>query len=144
MKRKRTRPSRLVFGRGEIYAAKLLFQWRKVDGRRRWPKRLCEERVILIRAKNAAEALKKAKRYGKEQRFAWRFPDGREQLFEFVGVIDLDSMFTDFQENPAEVWYELKEVLRPMERRRQLLKPARRMRAFGVPDRRPGELKLWW
>jgi hypothetical protein len=65
---------------------------------------------------------------------------GGKIMFEFVGVIDLDEMVTDFFEYPVEVWYELRERLRPMQRRRKLLVPEDRVRAVHIPSRRRGRV----
>ena len=127
--------STLVNGPGRLYAAKLLFQWRQVAGRRQYKRRVCEERVILMRARNPKEALTKAKRYGASECHTDHRKD-RRIFFEFIGVVDLDDMITDFNECPAEVWYELREMVRPMERKQRLLVQERHMRAFEIPSGR--------
>jgi uncharacterized protein DUF4288 len=136
--------TRLLRGAGRLYGAKLLFQWRVVENGKAKRRRLCEERVILIRAGSSLDALAQAKRYGKSESFKDPVPrrGGREVYFEFVGVIDLDDMLTDFTEHPTEVWYELHERLQPMERKRDLLVPEKRMRAVFTPSRRHGRVVL--
>ena len=49
--------TRLLRGAGTIYGAKLLFQWRVVEGGKTKQRRLCEERVVLIRAGTPGDAL---------------------------------------------------------------------------------------
>jgi hypothetical protein len=134
--------STLVNGPGELYAAKLLFQWRVIASRKQYKRRVCEERVILMRARNPREALKKAKRYGASECFNDHRKD-RKVFFEFIGVVDLDDMKTEFNESPAEVWYELREMLQPMERKQRLLVPERHMRAFEIPKRGRGSVRIY-
>ncbi len=133
----------LVDGSGDLYAAKLLFQWRVIAGRKHYRRRVCEERIILMRARTPAEALSKSKRYGASECFT-DHREGRKTFFEFIGVVNLDDMVmvTDLKEDPAEVWYELREMLRPMERKQRLLVPKRRMRAFEIPKPRRGRLLI--
>lgn len=132
--------TQLLRGRGGLYGAKLLFQWRVVENGKVKQRRLCEERVILVRARSPQDALARAKRYGASESFEDPRPRGRKVFFEFVGVIDLDSVLVDFTEHPTEVWYELRERFRPMERKRRLLVPETRMRAFYTPRRRRGRV----
>lgn len=134
--------TRLLRGAGELYGAKLLFQWRIVENGKVKRRRLCEERVILVRARSAQDALAQAKRYGMSESFEDRAPRprGRKVFFEFVGVIDLDDVFADFTVHPTEVWYELRERVRPMERKRKLLVPENRMRAVYMPRGRRGRV----
>ncbi len=141
MRSKPKKASVLVDGSGPLYAAKLLFQWRVIAGTKRYARRLCEERVILLRASSAESALTEAKRYGATACFT-DHREKRQVFFEFVGVVDLDDMLTDLNEHPAEVWYELRERLRPMERRRHLLVPEKRMRAFAIPRRGRGQIRI--
>lgn len=136
--------TRLFRGAGTIYGAKLLFQWRVVEGRKTKQRRLCEERVVLIRAGSPRNALAQAKRYGMAESFKDPVarPRGREVFFEFIGVIDLDTVFANFTEHPAEVWYELRERVRPMERRRKLLVSENRMRVTHMPAPRRGRVVI--
>ena len=138
----RKNQSMLINGPGELYAAKLLFQWRVIVGRRQHKRRVCEERVILMRARTPAEALRKSKRYGANGSFT-DHRKGRKVFFEFIGVVNLDSMLTDLNDHPAEVWYELREMLRPMERKQRLLVPEKHMRAFEIPKPSRGRVYVY-
>lgn len=135
---------RIDGGPGRLFGAKLLFQWRVVEDGKAKRRRLCEERVVLIRARSPKAALAEAKRYGVRESFKdpQRRPRGREVFFEFVGVVDLDDMLTDFTEHPTEVWYELRERIMPMERKKRLLVPESRMRAVYLPKPRRGRVVL--
>lgn len=135
---------RLLTGSGSVYGAKLLFQWRVVDGGKPKRRKLCEERVVLLRARSPRHALAQAKRYGKAQSYKdpQVRPGGREVFFEFVGVIDMDDLLIDFSDYPTEVWYELRERDLPMERKQKLLVPENRMRAVFIPQRRRGRVTV--
>ncbi|HET9553914.1 MAG TPA: DUF4288 domain-containing protein [Anaeromyxobacteraceae bacterium] len=138
----RKNSAKLLRGAGRLYGAKLLFQWRVVENGKAKGRRLCEERVILIRARTPKSALAAAKRYGVKSSYddLRPRPRGRKVFFEFIGVVDFDDMITDFTEHPMEVWYELRERYKPMERRNRLLVPEDRMRAVYTPKPRRGRI----
>lgn len=62
--------------------------------------------------------------------------------FEFVGVIEMVDVITDFNENPAEVWWEFRELVRPMERRRKLLVAEKDLRVFNVGTKGRGRMRI--
>jgi hypothetical protein len=134
----------LLRGAGNIFGAKLLFQWRVVENGKARQRRLCEERIVLMRARSSRDALAQAKRYGRAQahKDPTNRPRGREVYFEFVGIIDLDTVFANFTEHPTEVWYELRERVRPMERKRELLVPESRFHAARIPRPRRGRVVI--
>lgn len=142
----RNAKSKLFQGRGDLYGAKLLFQWRVVQNGKTKQRRLCEERVILFRARSPKEALVRARRYGAQGAYEdlQLGSKRRKVFFEFVGVIDLDQLegTTCLTEYPLEVWYELRERVQPMERKQALLVPENRMRAVHMPERRRGRVVL--
>ncbi|PYM68489.1 MAG: hypothetical protein DME11_00250, partial [Candidatus Rokuibacteriota bacterium] len=76
-------------GGGGRYAAKLLFQFRVVVNGDPGARRLCEERIVVLRAPNARAALAKANARGRAARYRYRNPSGNPVFFEFVGVTDL-------------------------------------------------------
>jgi hypothetical protein len=120
------------------YAAKLLFQFRV--GQRGWARRrLCEERTILFRAASTKLALVAAKRAGKAGQSTYINTDGRRVRFEFVGVLDLLHLGLECRQE--EVWYEIKEMMEPMERRKKLLPSDavlfHRGRTIGVARKHP-------
>ncbi len=100
------------------YSAKLLFQWRPIRNGISRKRRVCEVRIITYQSANAATALKKAKKIGKDEQYTEKKTDG-EIAFEFVGVMELKDISTAFPE--GEVWSELVEMLEPMERQEQLI-----------------------
>jgi|GEM_PF-983072 len=104
----------------ERYAAKLLFQWRPVRNGISRKRRVCEERIVTFTAQSPKEALVKAKNYGKEEEFQ-EDEDSNNCIvcFEFVGVLELKDISLSFSE--GEVWYEITEMVSPMERKSKLI-----------------------
>jgi len=103
------------------YSAKMLFQFRADLGEGRSNvMRLCEERIIVIPAKDASSALRKAKAYGKKAELKF---EGSEtsypNYFEFVGITDLLEL--GIETEPEEVWYDIVTMKQPYERRDKLI-----------------------
>jgi hypothetical protein len=110
------------------YTAKLLFQFRVAvagsDGKRR----LCEERFIMFQAPSARRALQHARRRGREGQHAYKNSANNTVLFEFVGVMELLELGSECGED--EVWYEIKRLLTPRERRKVFIPPERTLHAL--------------
>lgn len=117
MKSKRIDPKEKA--QGGRYSAKLLFQFRVVVDGSSGVRRTCEERIVTFSAKNGPAALREAKRRGRAAQHRYKNNDGNPVHFEFVGVLELLRL------DPAcemdEVWYDIKELVRPMERRTSIL-----------------------
>jgi hypothetical protein len=109
------RPSR------KRYSAALLFQYRVMVDGSAGKRRLCEKRIIHFRAQDGHSALMHAKRRGREAEHRYRNNEGNAVFFEFVGVRDLIGC--DPACEPDEVWYQIVEMMKPMERRKQLIPP---------------------
>lgn len=120
----------------ERYASKLLFQFRVVTGRTANKRRLCEERIIVLDAVSAREALTKAKRAGRAAEHRFSNESGGTVHFEFVGVLDLLQLGDECEQN--EVWYELRELLKPMERKKTLVPPESKLNAISWERRMAG------
>lgn len=101
------------------FAAKLLFQYRVVIDGEPNKRRICEERIINFNARGSRDALRHAKRVGKTAEHDNLNDEGNPVFFEFVGVLDLIELGVECEEN--EVWYDIKEMLTPMERKDKLL-----------------------
>lgn len=71
------------------YAAKLLFQYRVIVDGDSGKRRTCEERIILLEANSAPNALRLAKRNGRLSQHQYKNSDGNAVHFEFVGVMEL-------------------------------------------------------
>jgi hypothetical protein len=106
----------------------LLFQYREDLGNGKSDvMRCCEERLIVLQARNAESALRKAKAHGKKAEFKGKSSADNPLLFEFVGVKDLLELhFLD--EN--EVWYDIRTLKLPMERRSTLIPPEEELNAI--------------
>jgi hypothetical protein len=110
------------------YSAKLLFQFRvTVDGDF-GKRRLCEERIVLLKAMTASKALALAKRKGRRCQFSYTNDEGNPVDFQFVGVMELLCLDPVCEED--EVWYDITERLLPMERADRLIPPERALNAF--------------
>jgi hypothetical protein len=103
------------------YAAMLLFQFRVRSGQADDRRRKCEKRLIVIEAPDARTALRRAKQRGRQARHRYRNGQGGMVYFEFVGVLDLLHLGSECE--PDEVWYDICEMVKPMERRKDLVPP---------------------
>lgn len=110
------------------FAAKLLFQYRVVSGGESNVMRLCEERIILIRAPTARKALSLAKRRGKAAQHRYRNDAGGLVHFEFVGLMDLLHLGGECDDD--EVWYDITQRKLPMERAASILPPEDELNAI--------------
>jgi hypothetical protein len=112
------------------YSAKLLFQHRadygscKSDIMRR-----CEERLIVLSARNAQSALRKAKAHGGKAEFSGDEEMGNPGFrFEFIGVMDLLEIGLEC--DPDEVWYDISTRKLPMERKSKLIPREEKLNAI--------------
>jgi hypothetical protein len=101
------------------YSAALLFQYRVVADGVVNHRRTCEKRIIHFQATDSRTALRHAKKRGREAEHRWKNKEGSEVFFEFVGVRDLIGC--DPACEPDEVWYQIVEMMTPMERRKTLI-----------------------
>ena len=101
------------------YSAKLLFQFRVEIQGDSGKRRLCEERIIHFEARSPREALRSARRRGRNGEYAYANADGNAVSFEFVGVMGVLRLGAEAGD--GEVWYDIRERLLPMERREELL-----------------------
>jgi hypothetical protein len=118
----------------ERYAAKLLFQFRVVSAGVANKRRTCEEQILVIECECADDALKEAKRLGRKGQFRYKNSADGTVHYEFVGVVDLLHLGVECEAN--EVWYQIKELLNPMERRSTLVPPEANLNAIAW-ERRP-------
>src|ERR1700687_811119 len=98
------------------YSAFLLFQFRvEYSGEPPGKRRLCEKRLVLIEAPHAKAALRAAKSCGKQAQYSYENSDGGTVHFEFICVLDLLHLGIECEDN--EVWYNVFEMVEPMERK---------------------------
>ena len=114
------------------YAAKLLFQWRVMVDGSSGKRRLCEERIISFQSTHGRTALREARRRGRAAQHSFTNSDGNWVHFEFVGTIELLCLGPECEAD--EVWYEITERIRPMERRAKLIPPESRLHAIRNRD----------
>lgn len=112
------------------YSAKMLFQFRADLGEGRSNvMRLCEERIIVIPAKDAVSALRKAKAYGKKAELKFEESEtSYPNYFEFIGVLDLLELGSECELN--EVWYDISTKKLPSERRDELIPQESKLNAI--------------
>lgn len=105
--------------RDKRYSASLLFQFRVVGdaGKRR----TCEKRVITFRAAHGRSALTEAKKRGRTGEYSYRNTRGDRVYFEFIGVRELLCLDPECAND--EVWYQIVEMMTPMERKKSLIPP---------------------
>lgn len=111
-----------------VFAAKLLFQFKVTIDGDPGKRRLCEERIVHVKAITARMALDAVKKIGKSAEHRYKNNEGTSVHFQFVGVIDLISLSDDYE--PEEVWYEWKEIMTPMERRKKLIPAEKNLSAI--------------
>jgi hypothetical protein len=116
--------------RGRRYAARLLFQFRAMVNGDPGVRRLCEDRIIVLRAVGARSALARARARGKAAEYHHPNSDGTPVFFELVGVTDLLELGVECE--PDEVWYDIVQKVRPMERRRELIPAPERLNAIAA------------
>ena len=114
------------------YSASLLFQYRVMVNGDPGRRRLCEKRVITFRAGHGRAALAEAKKRGRGAQHSYKNAQGNRVHFEFVGVRELLCL------DPAcasdEVWYQIVELMTPMERKKALIPPKARLNAIRNND----------
>ena len=116
------------------YAAKLLFQYRVIVNGKSSTRRVCEERIILFDEGSDRKALGYAKIKGRRAENTYRNLRGDRVAFEFIGVRDLIQLGLEC--DPDEVWYDIKEMISPMERRSQLIPSDQRLLVPQYRERR--------
>ena len=112
----------------ERYSALLLFEFLVTYSGVPGIRRLCEERLVVFTALSARRALAEARRYGRHAQLRYTNPEGGKVAFRFVGVLDLLHLGVEC--GPEEVWYAIREYVRPMERRHQILPPEHALSAI--------------
>ena len=102
----------------------LLFQFRVMINGNPGIRRICEKRLINFRSETGQKALAEAKRRGRAAQFSYRNSDGNRVHFDFIGVQDL--LYLGIECEADEVWYDIVNLMKPMERKRDLIpKPSK-------------------
>src|SRR5204863_4473408 len=106
---------------------KLLFQFRVMVDGSPGVRRTCEERIITFPAAHGRAALREAKRRGRAAQHRYLNNEGNPVHFEFVGVLELLRLDAC---HSGEVWYDITNRVRPMERRAAIIPPESRLSAI--------------
>ena len=101
------------------YAAKLLYQFRVVVNNKSNKMRICEEKIIRFDAENADEVYKKVNQRGKDDEYSYLNDDKNRVYYEFIGIQDLMHLGIECEYD--EVWYEIKNYLKPNERKNKFI-----------------------
>lgn len=109
------------------YAAKQLFQYR-FDSDTPSSMRLTEERIVVVMASSASGALKAVERRGRQKQSKFRNDDGLLVHLEFVGVVELIHLGVECE--PDEVWYDMRRMKGPMERKEKIIPERSLLSAF--------------
>ena len=104
------------------FAANLLFQYRVSKPVRK--RRMAESQIVVLRARDAESALRKALKIGRREQVQYKNVFGGTVSIEFLGLIDLLDL--DPTCGPDEVWYRMFYSANP----RKYLTPTRRLSAF--------------
>lgn len=117
---------------GKRFAAKLLFQYRVIMNKDSGVRRLCESQIISFSSTDATTALLEAKLRASKKQHHYKNSDGNQVRFEFIGVEEL--LCLDPACDSDEVWYEIVERVKPMERRAKLIPSKRQLNAIRNND----------
>jgi hypothetical protein len=113
----------------------LLFQWKFLVNGRPETRRLCEQRILNFDARDAWSALREARRRGRAAQYWSTNTSGQRFYFQFIGVLDLLTLGVECDE--SEVWYDIMTLVKPMERRQQLVPAPSHLSAMNPKARRP-------
>jgi hypothetical protein len=91
------------------YAANLLFEYRIKEAPS--PRPLCERRIVVFRASGARDAIRRAKRRGRQGEFSYRNADDQTVQIKFIGLIDVIGLEACEQD---EAYYSLRRTSNPV------------------------------
>ncbi|HEY5040618.1 MAG TPA: DUF4288 domain-containing protein [Verrucomicrobiae bacterium] len=114
------------------FAAKLLFQFRVIVNGDSGVRRICECQIIQFGSTNASSALREAKLRAIKKQHNFKNSDGNLVRFEFVGVQEL--LCLDPVCDSDEVWYEIFDRVKPMERRLKFVPLEKKLNAIRNRD----------
>lgn len=108
------------------FSVKLLFQFR-IDTKKDQAKmRTCEERIVIFEVTDKATLIDKAIQRGKSTEFDFLNDDGDVVYFEFIGIVDICHLGVEVEND--EVWYDIKTLLTPMERKYKWIASAKQLK----------------
>ena len=89
------------------FAAQLLFKF-EVIGSPAKRKCICEERIVVIKARTARAAYREAMSKGQRSQHSYKNDSNQTVSLQFVGVLELLKLDPILSED--EVWFEIKEL----------------------------------
>ena len=109
------------------FAAELLFQFRLEDD---VPGgfHTVEERIVLLSKRDASAAYTAAQRRGRLANHSYLNDAGGRVYVEFVGITDFMNLGPETEED--EVWYDIRRMKDPMQRRKELIPDKQSLNAF--------------
>jgi hypothetical protein len=115
------------------YAANLLFEYGVKEAPSSRP--LCERRIITLRASSTREAIRRAKKRGKQSELSYPNADGQTVRIRFIGLIDLISLDACDED---EAYYSIRRIANPA----RLVKQDAQLSVVVSEHRRIGS--SWW
>jgi len=82
---------------------------------------------VTLKEKNASLALRQAKKIGLDSEANYKNDQGQQVHIEFVGVLDFMQMGVESESN--EVWYDIRTMLEPMERKDKIIPAEKKLLA---------------
>ena len=101
------------------FSVKLLFQFRIDTKKDKAKMRTCEERIVIFEVTNKETLIDNAIQRGKNSEFDFLNDDDDVVYFEFIGIVDICHLGVEVEND--EVWYDIKTLLTPMERKSNLI-----------------------
>ena len=115
------------------YAANLLFEFRIKEAQSTRP--LCEKRIVVFRASGARDAIRRAKRRGKQSELSYPNADDQTVQIRFLGLIDVISLDGSDED---EAYYSLRRIANPARQ----VRPDAQLSVVVSEHRRIGS--SWW
>ncbi len=110
------------------FSAKLLFQYRSGA-----PEdsifRICEERIVTFNGNSPSAAYRTALTLGKKGQSSHINNEGIRVYIEFIGLIDMMELGMECED--YDVWYEIKTMRCPMERKSNIIPRREDLSIFG-------------
>lgn len=87
------------------FSARLLIE--ALNPEERVKEKLFEDRIVLVRAVSDADALRRAKKFGKEAQHQYKNVHGKKVIWKFRKVMDVVELLDDPLKEGSEVYYSL-------------------------------------
>jgi len=81
--------------------------------------RRCEEKTLIFTIKNSEDIISLSIESAKKLEFNYINNCNKKVFFEYIGILDICHLGIEIEDN--EVWYNIKTMLTPMERKDKIL-----------------------